>query len=158
MAVDDDPLEATTLRILMLVLLGLTSACAGWDGQANLDALDDQELESLCGHFYDLAGGEPTEEQCVVDGAEYTATLGSRSEEIAACKAKARPACATQLLVDCVESRQGSICASVDYCDYRRRRLPVCPSTKCSIGGRIRKDVACFVNVWSEKTVSILMM
>ncbi|MEE2837163.1 MAG: hypothetical protein VYB65_14185 [Myxococcota bacterium] len=114
MAVDDDPLEATTLRILMLVLLGLTSACAGWDGQANLDALDDQELEALCGHFYDLAGGEPTEEQCVVDGAEYTATLGSRSEEIAACKAKTRPACATQLLVDCVESRQGSICASVD--------------------------------------------
>ena len=45
--------------------------------------------------------------------AEYTATLGSRSEEIAACKAKTRPACATQLLVDCVESRQGSICASV---------------------------------------------
>ena len=67
LAVDDDPLEATALRILMLVLLGLTSACAGWDGQANLGALDDQN-SGLVRSFYDLAGGEPTEEQCVVDG------------------------------------------------------------------------------------------
>ena len=70
LAVDDDLLEAMTLRIQMLVQHRMTSP-AGWDGQANLDALDDQE-PGLVRSFYDPAGGEPTEEQASWT-AEYTA-------------------------------------------------------------------------------------
>jgi len=102
------------VRILTLILLGCLTACGGWDSSKNLNALDDEELEALCGHFYDLAGGATYEEICTVDGVEYIATLSSRSEEISACKAKERPACQTQLLVDCVTSLNGSVCADMN--------------------------------------------
>ena len=102
------------MRILILILVGCLTACGGWDSSKNLNDLGDEELEALCGHFYDLAGGTPKEETCTVDGVEYTATLASRSEEIAACKAKERPDCQTQLLVDCVTSLNGSICADMN--------------------------------------------
>ena len=102
------------MRFVTLILLGFLAACGGWDADKNLNALGDEELEALCGHFYDLAGGEPKLETCTVDGVEYSVELGGRSDEIAACKAKARPACKTQLLEDCVVSLDGSLCADMN--------------------------------------------
>jgi hypothetical protein len=102
------------MRVLSLLALTLITACGGWDSTKNLDALDDQELEALCSHFYDLAGGAERQETCSAEGLEYRAVLGARENEIAACKAKQRPACTTQLLEDCVSSLNGSLCADMN--------------------------------------------
>jgi hypothetical protein len=102
------------MRIVFLIGISLLCACGGWDSSKNLSALGDEELEALCGHFYDLAGGEPHEETCQLDGAEFKAVLGDRSTEIADCKAKERPACQTQLLEDCVMSLNGSLCGDMN--------------------------------------------
>lgn len=102
------------MRVLSLLVLTLITACGGWDSTKNLDALDDQELEALCAHFYDLAGGEERQQTCSAEGLEYQAVLGERESEIAACKAKERPACATQLLEDCVDSLEGALCADMN--------------------------------------------
>jgi len=102
------------MRWILACCLALSSACAAWDSGKNLDALDDQELEALCAHFYDLAGGEPRDETCTGVNGDVVVSLGDREDEIAACKAQSRPACATHLLEACVESRNGSLCDQPD--------------------------------------------
>ena len=102
------------MRVIFLIGFTLLCACGGWDSNKNLNALDDEELEALCAHFYDLAGGTPREETCPGAGMPFTAVLGDRSSEIASCKAKERPACKTQLLEDCVLSLDGSLCGDMN--------------------------------------------
>ena len=99
------------MRFIVLVLAGMLIGCGGWDSEKSLNALDDQELEALCVHFYELNGGAPREEACTGDSGDYTAVLGTKEAEVATCKAKERPACATRLLEECVTSLNGSLCA-----------------------------------------------